>query len=110
MPTGTSLSRNTSQALARAIAPYVAHRPAPSRPRRPTPVPARVGQWKNALLDLSLRNKLINYTDRAGYRIEVPGPALGRFEDEINATATHHLARVRRGQERRRCARHPVWA
>ncbi|MBB2769117.1 UNVERIFIED_ORG: hypothetical protein GGE11_000012 [Mycolicibacterium obuense] len=50
-------------------------------------VPARITQWKNALLDLSLRNRLINYTDRAGYRIEVPGPALGRFEDEVNAGA-----------------------
>ncbi|OBB77103.1 DUF3320 domain-containing protein [Mycobacterium sp. 852014-52144_SCH5372336] len=54
-------------------------------------VPARVRQWKNALLDLSLRNKLINYTERAGYRIEVPGPALGRFEDDVNAGATIHL-------------------
>jgi hypothetical protein len=50
-------------------------------------VPARVRRWKNALLDLSLRNKLINYTDRAGYRLEVPGPALGRFEDAVNAGA-----------------------
>lgn len=48
-------------------------------------LPPRVSQWKNALLDLSLRNKLINYTDRAGYRIEVPGPTLGRFEDAISA-------------------------
>ena len=43
-----------------------------------------MAKWKNALLDLSLRNKLINYTDRAGYRLEVPGPALGRFEDSVN--------------------------
>lgn len=47
-------------------------------------VPPRVQQWKNALLDLSLRNKLINYTDRSGYRIEIPGPILGYFEDAIN--------------------------
>ncbi len=33
-----------------------------------TSVPARVQQWKNSLLDLSLRNRLINYTDRAGVR------------------------------------------
>jgi len=50
-------------------------------------VPARVAQWKNALLDLSLRNRLINYTDRAGYRLEVPARAIGRFEDAINAGA-----------------------
>jgi len=50
-------------------------------------VPARVSQWKNALLDLSLRNKLINYTERSGYRLDVPGPALGRFEDAVSASS-----------------------
>lgn len=55
------------------------------------PVPARIRQWKNALLDLSLRNKLINYTERSGYRVEVPGPALGRFEDIVNAGVTINL-------------------
>lgn len=50
-----------------------------------TPVPARVTQWKNALLDLSLRNRLINYTDNAGYTLAVPAPAVGRMEDAINA-------------------------
>src|SRR5262249_50723342 len=68
------------------IAPYVST----GDGRKSTPgeaIPARVSQWKNALLDLSLRNKLINYTDRAGFRIEVPGSALGRFEDDINAGA-----------------------
>ena len=72
------------------IAPYVAA--ASAKPSATAgSVPARVSQWKNALLDLSLRNKLINYTDRAGYRIEVPGPALGRFEDEVNAGAKINL-------------------
>ncbi|MGE2736075.1 DUF3320 domain-containing protein [Mycolicibacterium vaccae] len=65
--------------------PYV---PSEIRPAEPAEgVPPRVRQWKNALLDLSLRNKLINYTDRAGYRLEVPGPALSRFEDAVNAGA-----------------------
>ncbi|UJL30984.1 DUF3320 domain-containing protein [Mycolicibacterium vanbaalenii] len=70
----------------RAIDPYVA-----TGGQQRTPggeaVPARVAQWKNALLDLSLRNKLINYTDRAGYRIDVPATGLGHFEDAINAGA-----------------------
>jgi len=48
-------------------------------------VPARVSQWKNALLDLSLRNKLINYTDRSGYSLAVPAPAVARLEDAISA-------------------------
>lgn len=68
------------------IAPYTPTDGA--KPHKATETgPARVSQWKNALLDLSLRNKLINYTDRSGYRLEVPGPALGRFEDEVNADA-----------------------
>ncbi|CAJ1581898.1 DUF3320 domain-containing protein [[Mycobacterium] wendilense] len=67
------------------FAPYV---PGETKPAEQTEtVPPRVKQWKNALLDLSLRNKLINYTDRAGYRLEVPGPALSRFEDAVNAGA-----------------------
>jgi len=67
------------------IAPYVAG----EKERREATVedvPPRITQWKNALLDLSLRNKLINYTERAGYRIEVPGPALARLEDAVNAS------------------------
>lgn len=67
------------------IAPYVATESKPAAEIEA--VPARIRQWKNALLDMSLRNKLINYTDRAGYRLEVPGPALGRFEDAVNAGA-----------------------
>ncbi|OBG23495.1 DNA helicase [Mycolicibacterium celeriflavum] len=68
------------------FAPYVAT-PGVARESATEAIPARISQWKNALLDLSLRNKLINYTDRAGYRLEVPGPALGRFEDDVNAGA-----------------------
>ncbi|TKJ28361.1 DUF4011 domain-containing protein [Blastococcus sp. CCUG 61487] len=44
--------------------------------------PARVQQWKNALLDLSLRNRLINFTDRTGLTLHVPDaslPVLERF-------------------------------
>ncbi|ORV09814.1 DUF3320 domain-containing protein [Mycobacterium celatum] len=70
----------------RVVAPYT-----PTQGTKPSgnfeAVPARVSQWKNALLDLSLRNKLINYTERSGYRLEVPGPAPGRFEDMVNASA-----------------------
>lgn len=71
------------------IAPYVAGDTKPAA--QTETVPARVRQWKNALLDLSLRNKLINYTDRAGYRLDVPAPALSRFEDAVNAGARINL-------------------
>lgn len=47
-------------------------------------IPARVAQWKNALLDLSLRNRLINYGDKAGYPLAVPQPSIAAFEDMIN--------------------------
>ncbi|QZY51764.1 DUF3320 domain-containing protein [Leucobacter tenebrionis] len=50
-------------------------------------LPTRVVQWKNALLDLSLRNRLINYSGRAGHALEVPQPKLGDFEDLINSGA-----------------------
>src|SRR3954449_158986 len=53
---------------------------ASSRPE----APARVHQWKNALLDLSLRNRLINYTDRSGLRLTVPGPSLGILENFVH--------------------------
>ncbi|WP_166790602.1 MULTISPECIES: DUF3320 domain-containing protein [unclassified Cryobacterium] len=69
------------------IAPYYARDGSAVASNAPeaTPVPPRVTQWKNALLDLSLRNKLINYTDRSGYPLFVPGPAVARLEDAINA-------------------------
>ena len=85
-------------------------RTAKSGLRLPKSVPARVSQWKNALLDLSLRNKLINYTDRAGYRLDVPGPALGRFEDAVSASARITLSGIRRRQGDRRRAGHPLRA
>jgi hypothetical protein len=49
-----------------------------------TDVPARVTQWKNALLDLSLRNRLINFTDTARFPLAVPSSWIGSFEDLIN--------------------------
>lgn len=49
-----------------------------------TPVPARVTQWKNALLDLTLRNKLINFTTRYAVTLSVPRDQLGRVEDQLH--------------------------
>ena len=60
---------------------------APAKPEPVAPVPSsrpeappRVQQWKNALLDLSLRNRLINYTERSGLALAVPDSALGALE------------------------------
>ncbi|GAA1511079.1 hypothetical protein BJ978_001560 [Agromyces terreus] len=67
------------------VAPYYGAQPVGGTAPELTAVPPRVQQWKNALLDLSLRNKLINYTDRSGYRLEIPPPAVSRLEDAVNA-------------------------
>lgn len=52
--------------------------------RSTSSVPPRVTQWKNALLDLSLRNRLINFTDTARFPLAVPSSWMGRFEDLVN--------------------------
>src|SRR4051794_16371994 len=46
--------------------------------------PPRVLQWKNALLDLSLRNRLINYTQRSGLPLVVPAESLGVLENFVH--------------------------
>ncbi|MGY4645719.1 DUF3320 domain-containing protein [Cellulomonas sp. URHB0016] len=66
------------------VAPYLGS-PAERAATERASAPVRVARWKNALLDLSLRNRLINYTDRSGYHLEVPGPALAHLEDLVNA-------------------------
>lgn len=50
------------------------------------PAPPRVAYWKNALLDLSLRNALINYRGQ-GAQLLV-GSQISQFEDIINAGQT----------------------
>ena len=62
--------------------------PAVSVPRarnQAASTPPRVQQWKNALLDLSLRNKLLNYSRKSGIELVVPDGQLGRLEDLISA-------------------------
>jgi hypothetical protein len=58
--------------------------PAPLAPSSRPEAPPRVQQWKNALLDLSLRNRLINYTERSGLALTVPGPSLGVLENFVH--------------------------
>lgn len=41
-----------------------------------SPVPPRVQRWKNALLDLSLRNRLINFSERSAVRLHVTAQRL----------------------------------
>ncbi|WP_324273495.1 DUF4011 domain-containing protein [Blastococcus brunescens] len=64
-------------------APTKAEPPTPASSSKPE-APARVQQWKNALLDLSLRNRLINYTERSGLALTIPGTALGALENFVH--------------------------
>ncbi|MDR6119709.1 hypothetical protein QE370_002893 [Aeromicrobium sp. SORGH_AS981] len=48
-------------------------------------VPPRVQSWKNALLDLSLRNKLINFTERSAIQLAVAPGSIGHVEDLLSA-------------------------
>ncbi|MFC0429797.1 DUF3320 domain-containing protein [Kutzneria buriramensis] len=57
---------------------------APRADRVRSEEPARVTQWKNALLDLSLRNRLVNFPPSAGLSLAVPGDRIGQFEDVLN--------------------------
>ncbi|QYF74264.1 DUF4011 domain-containing protein [Cryobacterium sp. PAMC25264] len=45
--------------------------------------PPRITQWKNALLDLSLRNRLINFTKRGALALTVPDRHLADLEDLV---------------------------
>lgn len=78
------------------VTEYTAHRTAPATyvpdaydgdgtAAQPDDTPARVQQWKNGLLDLSLRNRLINYTDRAGIKLHTASDGIAEFEDYLNS-------------------------
>ncbi len=56
----------------------------PARAAR-SDAPGRVEQWKNSLLDLSLRNRLINYAGRSAVGLTVPEGQLAAIEDAVNA-------------------------
>lgn len=60
------------QAASHSTAPRAADEPAAQVRTSTTPAPPRVARWKNALLDLSLRNRLINFTDRSAVTLTVP--------------------------------------
>ncbi|GAB2680928.1 DUF3320 domain-containing protein [Thalassiella azotivora] len=62
-----------------------------AQPSRRADVPPRVQQWKNALLDLSLRNRLINFTERAAVALTVPAERLGAVEDVVHEGKPLHL-------------------
>jgi very-short-patch-repair endonuclease len=78
----TSPATGTSHAVLAeaALAPEPDAAPAPPPP--PEPVVARFKRWKDKLLDLSLRNRLLNDRDgRSALPLDVPD--LARFEDAL---------------------------
>jgi hypothetical protein len=99
--------RPTELPAVRAIAPDPAD-PAGPKPASGPVVPARVEQWKNGLLDLSLRNRLLNYSGRSGISLTVPEGQLDALEDVVNAGSavtllpSDRLADVHRAQGLRR--------
>ncbi|WP_347057337.1 DUF4011 domain-containing protein [Blastococcus sp. HT6-30] len=58
--------------------------PAPAPQSNRPEAPPRVQQWKNALLDLTLRNRLINYSHRAGLPLTVPDTALPILDNFVH--------------------------
>ncbi|WP_258725390.1 DUF4011 domain-containing protein [Cellulomonas sp. NS3] len=66
-------------------------RPAATGTLGRAPVPPRVAQWKNSLLDLSLRNRLVHFTPRSGIALAVPAGGLGAVEDALHDGRAVHL-------------------
>ncbi|GAA1256297.1 DUF3320 domain-containing protein [Pseudonocardia aurantiaca] len=74
-----------TQYVPAATAPGYAPETAPGRAAAGrTSEPPRVANWKNALLDLSLRNRLVNFTARSALSLAVPEGRLGQLEDLLN--------------------------
>ncbi|MCZ2860041.1 DUF4011 domain-containing protein [Blastococcus sp. VKM Ac-2987] len=82
----------TPEGLLQVVEYRPAEHSAPAFPAGPAPVhlpsrpeaPPRVQQWKNALLDLSLRNRLINYSERSGLPLTVPDTALPILDNFVH--------------------------
>ncbi|MFL4480049.1 DUF4011 domain-containing protein [Paeniglutamicibacter sp. ORCA_105] len=46
--------------------------------------PPRISAWKNGLLDLSLRNRLLNFTERSRLPLAIPDSVVAGLEDLVN--------------------------
>ncbi|WP_411731280.1 DUF4011 domain-containing protein [Paeniglutamicibacter sp.] len=61
-----------------------------SERREPTPTttgktaPPRIAAWKNGLLDLSLRSRLLNFTERSRIPLAIPDSVMAGLEDLVN--------------------------
>jgi hypothetical protein len=69
--------------------PIIERRDPTTRKLLPESLPARVQSWKNSLLDLSFRNRLLNLRpDRFGVQVFPPLDRLGWIEDHLNGGGT----------------------
>lgn len=65
--------------------PVIERRDSATRKLLPESVPGRIQSWKNSLLDLSFRNRLLNLSPRRnGIQIVAPLDLLGWIEDRLN--------------------------
>jgi|694.fasta_scaffold43490_2 hypothetical protein len=65
--------------------PFIERRDTATRKLLPESVPTRIQAWKNSLLDLSFRNRLLNLNpSRHGVKIIPPLDMLGWVEDHLN--------------------------
>src|SRR5690606_16525046 len=77
--------------------------PSPPPPPLPDDVATRLGRWKDRLLDLTLRNKLLNYRPQARASVPLAVPDLAAFEDLLAANQRLELIgrpNTRGGDER----------
>jgi lambda repressor-like predicted transcriptional regulator len=65
--------------------------PAGRSPRATVTEPPRVTRWKNALLDLSLRNQLINFSNHSALSLTIPDDGLGVLEDLLHRSTAFTL-------------------
>lgn len=65
--------------------------PVPSQARGKDPIRDRFRQWSEQLLDLSLRNKLLNFRSDAKSALPLEVPGIARFEDLLAADKVFDL-------------------
>ena len=83
-PASRGMARTILEEAARPSADGIAGaRQTPPPPPAPPTVVARFRTWRDQLLDLTLRNKLLAFRPDAGRALPLDVPDLGRFEDAL---------------------------
>ncbi|MBZ4423140.1 DUF3320 domain-containing protein [Myxococcus sp. RHSTA-1-4] len=91
-PAEAVASSEPSDVRIRAILESAAAAPPPPEPKPPpTQVVSRFAKWKEKLLDLTLRNKLLNFRLDTKSALPLHVPDLATFEDVFSAGETYEL-------------------